>query len=973
MRREHAVFYRNFRMKTIYALVLAFIVIGAPGTLNAEEYKEYQQSHSPQPEYVPGSLVVHLRNNDSVKTFNTLQQFGATAVSEVGDDTKTEVVQLPSNDTIIVNAALEYLKNQPGVEYVERNQIRRITLAPDDEFFADQWHLSTADAGGVSAEAAWETQTGSDDVVVAVVDTGVDTDHVDLVDNMWVNEDEIPNNDTDDDGNGFVDDYNGYDFVEENGDPTPDPDGLNNDAYAGVDTGVTHGTHVAGIIAAQGNNAIGMSGVAWDTSIMAVRVLDDEGSGTDSQIAAGIEYAVDNGADIIHMSLGGYGSTNTLEAAVQYAIDNNVLIVTAAGNDGVNIDLNPFYPACYAHVLGVGSTGPTSVASSFSNYGDDCVDISAPGETIYSTLYTDDVAYDFTDDYGAMTGTSMAAPVVSGVSALLLAQDATLTPTQLTDIVRLTADDIRLDAAYGAGRVNTYAALDGIELANNPTAPVVSAYSNEDGDKEFTTGTRHAVGRPYFTWTIPEDGDGIAGYYVYFGKNQDANPAVEGVYQTAATFMPEEKITGNETSYYLRVVAVDTLENVSNSAGEFEYVIDTEVQRPQKFRLARAANGIRIRWKVLRGEHIKKYKVYRAENKKKKFQLIASVKHPKRQYIDAKVYPEKTYRYVVKAIDDFGNTHRSKAKIKKFIPKETVVVATGNGISLIRAYSAEQKQFGQSWQAYSAEDADGAEVALGDVDGDGRDEIITVPNRGIPLVKIFEANGTPVSSFMALDPSVRTGARIAVGNFLGTTQEEIAVLSGPGMPPTLTIFAANGTVLGKYNSVVKAFPHSGYLAAVDSDGDGLDELAISVGENPVGHLIVYSPLHSSVVATVNTYPAGVQGDVRLSAMTRASSTKEDVMTVPVNGAVQVRRFHFQQNRTLEAQSNFYGFVQLYTGGGTIAAGRLNTPAVDHIFVGSNGNRQATVQIFSPNGKTLEDTLFPFGGYTGSIHIASGWF
>lgn len=256
-------------------------------------------------------------------------------------------------------------------------------VAPDDPRYPEQWALeNTGQTGGkpgadISAPEAWAAHgTGSAGVVVAVVDEGIDIEHEDLSAQIWVNTDEIPGNWRDDDKNGYVDDVNGYDFY--NWDET----------VYDRDDGDRHGTHVAGIIGAAGDNAKGVAGVNWDVTIMPVKFLGP-GGGWDFEGAEAIIYAVDNGADVINCSWGG-GYSEIIDDALQYAADHGVLVCAAAGNDWSDVDQYPdyYYPASsdVTAVVTVASTDKNDELSGFSNYGATTVDLAAPGEEILSTL-----------------------------------------------------------------------------------------------------------------------------------------------------------------------------------------------------------------------------------------------------------------------------------------------------------------------------------------------------------------------------------------------------------------------------------------------------------------------------------------------------------------------------------------------------------------------------------------------------------
>ncbi|HOY60106.1 MAG TPA: S8 family serine peptidase, partial [Verrucomicrobiota bacterium] len=308
-----------------------------------------------------------------------------------------------------VGKAIAELKEHPAIEKVEPVYERRlhqiipppITGLPDgttDPLINQQWHHTA-----VRAQAAWNYLTnsgspigGMHDVVVAVIDTGVDYTHEELVGNMWTNPGEIPGNDLDDDHNGFTNDVHGCSVTSDSRSHSGDPIDLHG-----------HGTHVAGIIAATAFNLKGGVGVAFNVQIMAIRAAQYSGTLTTTDIAEGILYAVDNGAEVINMSFGGYQRSHIEEDALEMALSQAVL-VAAAGNDGLNAWQAPLYPAALPYAHGVMATTTDGTLAWFSNFG---YDMAAPGESILSTLPG--------NQYAAWSGTSMAAPIVSAAAALM--------------------------------------------------------------------------------------------------------------------------------------------------------------------------------------------------------------------------------------------------------------------------------------------------------------------------------------------------------------------------------------------------------------------------------------------------------------------------------------------------------------------------------------------------------------------------
>jgi subtilisin family serine protease len=281
-----------------------------------------------------------------------------------------------------VGKAVAELEDLPGVAYAEPNFRYRIdALIPDDSLFGQQWGMTKIDA-----PEAWDSGTGSTDVVVAVLDTGLEYEHPDLNDNVWLNPGEIPDT-LDNDGNGFVDDQAGWDFVGDDVSEDNDPRDANG-----------HGSHVAGILGAKGNNGVGVAGVNWDVSIMPLRVCDAGGSCDSADVVEAIDYAGDMGADVANMSFSGGSFSLAQKNAIDAAADT--LFVTSAGNSGTNNDSTPQYPCAYnlAHLICVAASTQNDGRWPNSNFGPTSVDLTAPGDDVLSTFPVFDTTV-FTDDF----------------------------------------------------------------------------------------------------------------------------------------------------------------------------------------------------------------------------------------------------------------------------------------------------------------------------------------------------------------------------------------------------------------------------------------------------------------------------------------------------------------------------------------------------------------------------------------------
>jgi thermitase len=320
-------------------------------------------------------------------------------------DIKVQIVAVPTGGA--VEKARAYVAN-PNVIFAEPDYVAKADGSPDDPSLANQWGLTK-----VQAPAAWEITQGSPEVKIAILDTGIELNHPDLAGKIVASKNFTSSNTAD-------------------------------DVYG-------HGTHVAGIAAAATNNEVGVAGLGYNSTIMNVKVLGDDGYGSYSWIAQGIIWAADNGAQVINMSLGSTSASSTLESAVNYAWSKGVVVVASAGNSGSSTRT---YPASYTNVIAVAATDLLDRLPNWSNFGD-WVDVAAPGNSIYSTLMN--------NSYGYRTGTSMASPFVAGLAALVFTHVTDTNGNKmLNDEVRTqiekTCDDIGV-AGIGSGRINAYKAV----------------------------------------------------------------------------------------------------------------------------------------------------------------------------------------------------------------------------------------------------------------------------------------------------------------------------------------------------------------------------------------------------------------------------------------------------------------------------------------------------------------------------------
>ncbi|RCJ28276.1 hypothetical protein A6S26_12125 [Nostoc sp. ATCC 43529] len=400
----------------------------------------------------------------SLDTFNTRDNYSLNFISRSSyNSTDANVQQLNKNNSKIStnNTAANSANYNSTTGYGLINSAAAVARVTGQNIFADVPDLGGNNWGAdlVKAPEAWAQGYTGQGVVVAVIDTGVDRNHEDLRNNIWTNANEIADNGIDDDGNGYVDDNYGWNFS-----------GNNNNTLDGNG----HGTHVSGTIAGENNN-YGVTGIAYNAKIMPVKVLNDSGSGSYNSIAKGIRYAVDNGADVINLSLGGRYSNRTLESAINYASSKGVIVVMAAGNDGGS---SPNYPARYASKSGiaVGAVDRNNNIADFSNRSgtSEISYVTAPGVNVYSTVPN--------NQYDTYSGTSMAAPHVAGVVALMLSANSNLTDAQVRQIVAETSENSTQSttSSLNISNVNSLTSQAMTQTAEYLSLKTISSFNNSD-------------------------------------------------------------------------------------------------------------------------------------------------------------------------------------------------------------------------------------------------------------------------------------------------------------------------------------------------------------------------------------------------------------------------------------------------------------------------------------------------------------
>jgi subtilisin family serine protease len=653
-----------------------------------------------------------------------------------------------------IGSKVRELASNFDVEFAEPNFLMKTgtTIAVNDPYLGKQWYLDR-----VRAHEAWAKTSGAADVVVAVLDTGVDIDHPDLKDNIWLNRGEVPNDGIDNDGNIYVDDVNGWDFVA--GDNNPRPDFKE---WWFTKEGIDHGTIIAGVIGAVANNSRGIAGAAWGTKIMPIRVLDSAGSGDVLTVIEGIDYAVEKGADVINLSFIGSGFSKSLFLALERAYKAGIVVVAAIGNQsgvGQDLDVEPQYPVCYYGgegeniVIGVAATDKEDRKAPFSNYGTKCVDVSAPGVDFWSTVAYNPGMADFEEYYsGGWSGSSVAAPLVSATAALIKSLNRDLGVTEIRSLLTVNADNIDNNnpdykGKLGKGRLNMARVIEAAYLTVES-----SQFSLRKGD---ILAASVSVLKPEVK-IFKENSTFVKSFMAY----------------------PEAFLGG------VNIASADV-----NGDGVGEIITG-----------AGPGGGPHVRIFRQDGTAIGGFMAY-----------------------------TKTFR---------GGVNITAGDVDGDGKSEIITGAGPGGGPHVRIFRQDGTVLG-SFMAYPTTFRGGINVATGDVDGNGKADIIVSPGKGMePIVKVFDSKGNLNTQFLAFDKEFKDGIKISSGDLDGDKIAEIAVGKMNG-GSEVRVYGQYLTLKLKFNAFTD-FNGGISLAVGDLDGDRVSELLVGAGPGGGPHLKVYS-------------------------------------------------------------------------------------------------------------------------------------
>ena len=677
---------------------------------------------------------------------------------------------------------LNYYNNLPEVDYAEPNYVYKASIIPSDTLFNNQWYLQK-----IKAVEAWDNTRESPNIVIAILDSGVQIDHPDLKDNIWLNKKEVVNNGIDDDKNGFIDDINGWDFVNNVPDPAP------KFKIGFTEDGILHGTIIAGIAAASGNNAAGITGITWKAKIMPLKVLDDQGNGSASKVIKAIDYAIANGANIINLSFVGFGYSKGLDDAVKRAYDAGLIVVAAGGNeigqgDGYYLDETPMYPACLDgangenRVIGVAATDTMDQKATFSSFGIKCIDVAAPGVSAFSTVvyspdnYVGDQPFNKYYD-GYWSGTSVAVPMVSGALALIEGANPALNRDEIVKALLDNADNIsRVNPNYlgklGKGRLNVASSVNYAKsILNSKIEKLLVAPK---------------AGMASLVKITDQDGKKDNEFYAY----------------------------GSSFKGGVNLASGDI-----NNDGQQEIIT-----------AAGLGGGPHVRIFDIKGKLVGQFFAFSSNFR--------------------------------------GGVNLASADVNNDGKDEIIAAQASAGNSEIKIFNGKGGFLG-SFYAYDNKFKGGINIAVGDVDGDGEDEIVTGLTAGkIPEVRIFKPAGVLQGQFLAYPKTFLGGVKVTVASVRsgpGSHRADIVTAPEKSGGPHVKFFDSKGNMFSQFFAFSSNFRGGVNLSKADVDNDGFDEIITAAGPGGAPHVRVFET-NGKIVGSFYAYEESFSGGVSVGSI-----------------------------------------------------------------------------------------------------------
>lgn len=631
--------------------------------------------------------------------------------------------------------------------YAESFSFGNIVL--NDSKIAEQWYLKN-----VNLNNSWNYSTGNG-VTVAVIDSGVDIDHIDLRDNIWKNIKDIPNNAIDDDNNGYVDDINGWNFVDNDNNVKPNIDlGCVSEKKCSLE-GINHGTVIAGVISAMSNNNEGIAGISFNSKIMPLKVLDSSGGGNIEDVINAINYAKNNGANIINMSFVGTSDSALLRRAMQDAMNKGIIFVVAAGNNpkgGVDLNKNPLYPICSKFenplIIGVSAIDQYDKRANFANYGNSCVSMYAPGTSIFSTTVYKPDNSNFNNYYnGYWSGTSVATPIITSAVSLIKAMNPNIDGNKIIKYIISNAD-----------------ILDDGGLKLNVYRSIKAAYDdmNKTYDPRFITSSNK--GAPSLIRLINDDNEQIFSFSPY---SQSFKGGVNIVYSDVNFDSKKEIISSPASSGGPHVKVFD-------SKG---YLLNEFFAYDKNFR-----GGVMVSASTFDGSFSNSLVTTNTANTD--VRVFDGAGNLKSKFF---AYDKNLNTGLVSTSCDLDNNFNS-----------SIVVAPIKGGPQIKVFNAYGK-LKTSFFAYNKNFRGGVSLSCADINSDGSQEIITyVLDNGTSIIRIFDKNGKLLNEFSI--KNYKFGSNVNIfGKFNAEKNENYIYISSRDnyIDPYIYVYDLSGNLISK--------------------------------------------------------------------------------------------------------------------------------------------------------------------------------
>lgn len=811
-----------------------------------------------------------------------------------------------SNNKDIKALARQY-QNNLYIEYAEpKYHLSTHLFSPNDTYYSEQWNLSK-----INTPEAWDYDSdsnpygGDSSVKIAVLDTGVSYENYET----YVQAPDLANTN-------FV---SGYDFV-------------NNDNHANDDNG--HGTNITEIIAASTNNAKGIAGIAFNVSIMPVKVMDGNGEGSIIHVASGIEWAVNHGADIINMSIGTGEEefySETLYDAVKYAQNNEVILLSSTGNDGVN---RIYYPAAYPEVIAIGASNSSNTLASFSNYGQG-IDLVAPGTNILAEYCNNNCS---DHNLVSASGTSQAVPHISAAAGLLFSYGSS--SNQIKALLTSSTQDLGAsgyDTSYGYGLLDIEAALALAQSdSGKPTTSLNVSPSEPDGENGYY------VSQPRISLTASDE-NGIKN--IYYRLNS-------GSWQTYTS-----SFSLSEGKHLIEYYAKD---NINNSEITKSTNIYVDLTAPS-LSLSRPFNNQKVNGSFL----ISSGQITDQTSGVLNFSVNNQSFSTDSANYSENISLSKGKNNLTFILKDRAGHNTTIQRSVFSYKKNNILIGKEKGdLPLVQGYDSDNQLTG-AFLPYTSALQGGVNIIAADINNDGSEEIITAPGSGGgPHVRVLNSRAQEISWFMAYLNSFRGGVNLAAGDVDGDGQTEIITAAGPGGGPHIRVFDYQGHLKSQFFAYAENFRGGVQIACGDTDGDGISEIITGAGSSGGPHVKVFD-YQGNVKEWFMAYAENFRGGVNLTTGDLDSDGSEEIITAPLsNGGPHVRIFNEQG----DLEDQFFVYSSDFRGGLNLSTGDYDNDGTYEIITAVKSGLKPEVKIFEMDGSFISN-FYLFPGFSGGINVA----